>query len=115
MTKPQNPRVRKQRIDAQRSVFLSHRISKNDLMRLNELSRLAGVKRSQIVQWGIQNAIKNFKRYYKPTLFENIQTFRMLNSAKYSNGSSNIETFLDGIQKSSKPTKGKLIFTKPVK
>lgn len=76
MTKPQTPRIRRQRKAARRSVTLTHKISPNQLAQLDELASLAGVPRAHLVQWGINNAIKNYKRFHKPSLAQAAKSLR---------------------------------------
>ena len=60
MTKVNNPRIRKKRQSAKRYEHLTCRVSVNDLTRLQALSEITGDSKSQIIYWGIRNALKNY-------------------------------------------------------
>ena len=68
MTKVHNPRIRKKRQSAKRYEHLTCRVSANDLTRLQALSEITGDSKSQIIYWGIRNALKNYPAKCRRTL-----------------------------------------------
>lgn len=75
MTKAQNPRRRRRRREAVRDITITHRVSRRQLDKMNELAAAAGCPRSHLIQWGILKALQQFKAAFNPS-FSDIFNYR---------------------------------------